>query len=197
MPAVRLPPALPREGAFAASGTNVAMHGRHAWIGTDRGARAAVVRRRGDVEGRGDAARDESHRGDLLDRISRRTARRRRRRRLPEGDRRRSTTPRSRSDGGATWTLVKDRGLSGFRSVVAWVPGSERSLIAIGPSGADWSSDDGRTWTPIRSEGFDTFSFVPGRSLGWAAGQGGRIAKLTLSAVIGRDASAFLETAQP
>ena len=35
VPAVRLPPALPREGAFAASGTNVAMHGRrHAWIGT-------------------------------------------------------------------------------------------------------------------------------------------------------------------
>ena len=101
------------------------------------------------------------------------------------------------SDGGATWTLVKDRGLSGFRSVVAWVPGMERSLIAIGPSGADWSSDDGRTWTPIRAEGFDTFSFVTGGGPGWAAGQGGRIAKLTLSADIGRDASAVLGTAQP
>ena len=64
------------------------------------------------------------------------------------------------SDGGVTWTLVKDRGLSGFRSVVAWVPGMARSLIAVGPSGADWSSDDGRSWTPLAGDGFDTVSFA-------------------------------------
>src|SRR6185503_20748025 len=48
------------------------------------------------------------------------------------------------SDGGATWKLVK--GLSGFRSVVAYVPGMKTpALVAIGPSGTDYSLDDGQT----------------------------------------------------
>ena len=34
IPADKLPPALPNEGAYAASGTNVAIHGDHVWIGT-------------------------------------------------------------------------------------------------------------------------------------------------------------------
>ena len=52
------------------------------------------------------------------------------------------------SDGGRTWTMVK--GLSGFRSVVAYLPGaSTPTLIAVGPQGADQSTDDGRTWTPM------------------------------------------------
>jgi photosystem II stability/assembly factor-like uncharacterized protein len=80
------------------------------------------------------------------------------------------------SDGGVTWTLVK--GLSGFRSVVAYVPGT-KTLIALGPSGGDYSTDDGRTWTPIDGPGFDTFSFVPGKQVGWGAGDKGKIGRLT------------------
>lgn len=181
VPAVRLPPALPREGAFAASGTNVAMRGRYAWIGTtaarvlrssDGGATwkvATTPLATGPTAGIFSIAFRDAQHGVVVG-----------------GDYQKESQALDNaaitSDGGATWTLVKDRGLSGFRSVVAWVPGMERSLIAIGPSGGDWSSDDGRTWMPIRSEGFDTFSFVPGGGPGWAAGQGGRIAKLTLSA---------------
>src|SRR4029079_9206529 len=88
------------------------------------------------------------------------------------------------ADGGETWTRVP--GLSGFRSVAAWVPRADRStigarsLIAIGPSGADGSSDDGLTWTPLASESFDAVSFAPGGRTGWATGQGGRISRLTL-----------------
>ena len=84
------------------------------------------------------------------------------------------------SDGGATWSVVKDRGLSGFRSVVAFVGKTSRpkaALIAIGPTGADWSDDDGRTWTSVASGGFDTFSVAPSGDAGWAAGSGGRISK--------------------
>ena len=51
------------------------------------------------------------------------------------------------NDGGATWTLVK--GLNGFRSVVAYVPGMKTALVAVGPSGADYSVDDGRTWIQL------------------------------------------------
>jgi photosystem II stability/assembly factor-like uncharacterized protein len=78
-------------------------------------------------------------------------------------------------DGGVTWKLVQ--GLSGFRSVVAYVPGS-RMLVAIGPSGTDYSMDDGRTWTPLSTQGFDTFSLVRGEPLGWAAGAHGSIGRL-------------------
>jgi len=81
-------------------------------------------------------------------------------------------------DGGATWKLV--RGLSGFRSVVAWIPGARRSIIAIGPSGADWSSDEGRTWSPLAAEGFDSVSMATAGGAAWATGEGGRISKLTL-----------------
>jgi hypothetical protein len=40
-----LPTALPNEGAFAASGTNIALFGKtHAWIGTGAAAKARVLR---------------------------------------------------------------------------------------------------------------------------------------------------------
>src|SRR5262245_51215686 len=45
VPTNKLPPALEGEGAFAASGTNIALFGRsHAWIGTGAGAKARVLR---------------------------------------------------------------------------------------------------------------------------------------------------------
>src|SRR6267143_2202813 len=45
VPASALPPALENEGAFAASGTNIAVFGKgHAWIGTGAAAKARVLR---------------------------------------------------------------------------------------------------------------------------------------------------------
>jgi photosystem II stability/assembly factor-like uncharacterized protein len=88
-------------------------------------------------------------------------------------------------DGGETWKLVN--GLSGYRSAVAHVPVSSNSrqttmLVAVGPSGADYSADDGRTWNKLEGQGFDTLSFVRervvGAPTGWAAGVGGSIGKL-------------------
>ncbi|HEX6715786.1 MAG TPA: hypothetical protein VF088_01670, partial [Pyrinomonadaceae bacterium] len=81
------------------------------------------------------------------------------------------------SDGGITWTLVK--GLSGFRSVVTYVPGMKTpAIVALGPSGGDYSLDDGKTWTPLNGPGFDTFSFAPGKQIGWGGGNGGKIGLL-------------------
>ena len=84
------------------------------------------------------------------------------------------------SDGGVTWSVVRDHGLSGFRSVAAFVDTPSRGkagLMAIGPTGADWSDDDGRTWSAIDAAGFDTFSVSPDGSAGWASGAGGRISR--------------------
>lgn len=176
----RLPLALENEGAFAASGTNIAVFGNtHAWIGTGAGARARVLRstdrgRSWEVADTPLAAgqstgifsiafRDEKHGviagGDYS--------------KEKEAVDNLAVT----DDGGVTWKLVK--GLSGFRSVVAYVPGAKTpALVALGPSGGDYSLDDGQTWQPIEGPGFDTFSFIPRNATGWGAGANGAIGKL-------------------
>jgi len=79
------------------------------------------------------------------------------------------------TDGGRTWTLVK--GLSGFRSAVAYVPGSARTLLAVGPSGSDLSTDGGRTWRVLPGPGFHAVSFAPRSPIGWAVGERGAIGR--------------------
>lgn len=176
----RLPAALSGEGAFAASGTNVALYGRNdVWIGTTAsrvlrssdGGRtwtiAATPIRAGESAGIFSIAFRDALHGVVVG-----------------GDYRKEREAIDNvavtSDGGATWTLVKEQGLSGFRSAVAWVPGMARSLIAVGPSGVDWSSDHGRSWAPIAGDGFDTLSFAGPTRTAWAAGERGHISKLII-----------------
>lgn len=181
IPSGALPEALPSEGAYAASGTNVAMFGtRDVWIGTS----AARVLHSGDGGktwsvhrtplATGDSAgifsiafRDAVH-GVIVG-----------------GDYRKEREAIDNvavtSDGGVSWTLVHERGLSGFRSAVASVPNTARSWLAVGPSGADRSDDDGRTWTAVESEGFDTISFGRHSQVGWTTGTQGRIARVDWS----------------
>lgn len=174
-----LPPALENEGAFAASGTNIAVYGKkYAWIGLGAAARGRVLHtsdagrhwkifetpiKSGQSSGIFSIAfRDQRH-GVIVG-----------------GDYQKEKEAVDNlaitSDGGATWKLVK--GLSGFRSVVAYLPGTT-SLIALGPSGGDYSTDDGHTWTPIEGPGVDTFSFAHGQRFGWGAGARGVIGLLS------------------
>jgi photosystem II stability/assembly factor-like uncharacterized protein len=180
VPADRLPPALPNEGAFAASGTNIALWGRtHVWIGTGAAAHARVLRSTdagrtwsiiptplvaGSSAGIFSIAFRDARNGIVVG-----------------GDFKKETEAVDNAaittDGGATWTPVK--GLSGFRSVVAYVP-KTKTLIAVGPSGADRSLNDGRSWTPIQGPGFHAFSIAPSGRFGWGVGEKGTIARLTL-----------------
>jgi photosystem II stability/assembly factor-like uncharacterized protein len=204
VPANALPPALENEGAFAASGTNIALFGEfHAWIGTGAGAKSRVLATtdRGRTWRVTDtplaagpsagifsiAFRDAMHgvvvggdytkENEAVDNLA------------------------VTSDGGFTWTLVT--GLTGFRSVVAYVPGASDlprpsgansanaptpTLVAVGPSGSDYSYDNGLTWKALDGPGFDTLSFVPrsfprgggvrARPIAFAAGARGSIGRL-------------------
>lgn len=189
VPPSALPPALENEGAFAASGTNIALFGKfYAWIGTGAGARARVLRSAdrgrswkiaetpliaGPSAGIFSVAFRDAMHGVIVG-----------------GDYRKENEALDNlavtSDGAVTWTLVK--GISGFRSVVAYVPNGQGgrqtrstlgTLVAVGPSGADYSTDDGRTWKALEGLGFDTLSFTRGRAIAYAAGARGSIGKLT------------------
>lgn len=178
-----LPPAQENEGAFAASGTNIAVFGKsHAWIGTGAAAKSRVLRttdggRTWRVANTPLASGPSSGIFSIAFRDSKHGV-------IAGGDYRKEQEAFDNlavtNDGGVTWSLVK--GLSGFRSVVAYVPGTKTpTLIALGPSGGDYSVDDGQTWKRIDGPGFDTFSFAPGKQFGWAAGNEGKIGKLTFS----------------
>lgn len=181
VPAASLPPALESEGAFAASGTNIAVFGKsHAWIGTGGSAKSRVLHtsdrgRTWQVVETPLAAGSSAGIFSIAFRDAKHGV-------VAGGDYRKEQEAVDNlavtSDGGVTWTLVK--GLSGFRSVVAYVPGT-KTLVALGPTGGDYSTDDGRTWTKIGGPGFDTFSFVPRRSIGWGAGAEGKIGRLSLA----------------
>ncbi len=179
-----LPPALANEGAFAGSGSNIAVFGNHAWIGTGAGSKCRVVHTgdRGKTWTVVDtpiaasssagifsvAFRDQTH-GVIVG-----------------GDYSKEKEAVDNvaitSDGGKTWTLVKEHGLSGFRSAVKYVPGTKMSLVAVGPQGSDTSDDDGKTWMALASPapllGFDALSFAPGRKTAWASGNRGALARL-------------------
>jgi len=181
VPPERLPPALPEEGAFAASGTNIAMLGAgRIWIGTSKsrvlrsidGGRSWSVHATPVATGQATgifsiAFRDASN-GIVVG-----------------GNYQQEEEARDNfavtDDGGRTWVRPPGTGLSGFRSAVAWLPGRGRSLLAIGPRGSDWSAADGRSWTPAGGDGSDAFSLSPRGDVGWATGAGGRVARVTFA----------------
>ena len=181
VPADGLPRALDNEGAFAASGTNVAVYGRdHVWIGTGAAAVSRVLHS-SDGGRTWTAAATPLAAGpssgifsvafrDALNGI------------VVGGDYRKEGEAVDNAamtrDGGRTWTAM--RGLTGFRSVVAYVPGaSSREIFAVGPQGADYSADDGQSWTPVAgATGLHTFAFAKSGRAGWGAGENGSIARL-------------------
>ena len=176
LPDAGLPRALPGEGAFAASGTNIAVQSTGVWIATtasrvlrtaDAGRSWSIVTtpvRTGDATGIFSIAMRDARHGIVVG----------------------GAYPREQealqnvavtADGGVTWQA--SRGLSGYRSVVVHVPAlGARAWLALGPSGTDLTVDDGRTWTMAGADGFDTASVAPDGSTVFAAGAGGRIARL-------------------
>ena len=78
------------------------------------------------------------------------------------------------TDGGETWQLIEDRPPAGYRSAVAYVPGSAgQILVAVGTSGSDLSLDGGESWEPMGSGAYNSVSFGDSPCSGWAAGPDG------------------------
>jgi photosystem II stability/assembly factor-like uncharacterized protein len=172
-----MPPALPGEFAFAASGQClVSDHGHRAWFATGGGAQARVFR----SDDRGEtwqvsatpirsgptagifalAFRGEQHGfavgGDFLSPTASPDA-------LALTD-----------DGGRSWQLVADAP-NEYRSGAAWVTG--RDAVIVGPTGSDATADGGQTWRRFDGGSFDTVDCAHSGAC-WASGEHGRAAYL-------------------
>jgi photosystem II stability/assembly factor-like uncharacterized protein len=177
LPREQLPPALPKEGAFAASGTCLVTHGENdVWFCTG-GAKTARVFHSKDrgrnwsvsdtpITASTDSAgvfslafRDRNHGmavgGDY---------------RKPKDT---GATAAITSDGGKTWTLL-DKPFP-YRSCVTW---AKDRWVVVGTSGSNFSVDNGATWKPLDRENYNSVGFTT-TGEGWAVGPGGRIAKFS------------------
>jgi photosystem II stability/assembly factor-like uncharacterized protein len=183
MPGDAMPMALPNEGAFAASGSCLAVSGRYdVWFATGGGAVARVFHSsdRGQTWAvsetpiRVGAAstgifsvefRDATHGviagGDYQ--------------KPPLGGRNLALT----SNGGRSWMLTDSAtGPTGFRSAVTFVPGSAgQKLVAVGLNGTDTSADGGQTWTSVDGVPYNSVQF--GEAVGYAVGPRGRVARFS------------------
>jgi photosystem II stability/assembly factor-like uncharacterized protein len=181
MPSDRMPDALPNEGAFAASGSLLEVQGASdVWFATG-GATVARIFHSSD-RGKSWTVHDTPIRaGTAAQGIFSVAFRDARHGVIVGGDYTKATLGGRNvaltSDGGSTWALVDSASApQGFKSAVAYVPGSAgKKLVAVGLNGTHASNDGGMTWTSTDTIPYNSLQLV-GKS-GYAAGPKGRVAK--------------------
>lgn len=182
VPRENIPPPLPGEAAFAASGTCISVQGRdNVWFGTGGGAVSRVFRStdRGQTWKVATTPIKSGNASSGIFSIAFKDARNGV---AVGGDYQQvneaSDNVARTTDGGATWTQGGRSEPPGLREAVAYVPGTSRpTLVAVGPSGSGYSLDDGQTWTRIDTTGHHSLSFTGPTNAGWAVGAGGQISR--------------------
>jgi photosystem II stability/assembly factor-like uncharacterized protein len=79
-------------------------------------------------------------------------------------------------DGGRTWTNSAHP-VGGYRSGVAFLPGDASTVVAVGPTGSDVSTDGGNSWTTFDHDRYDGIQCARDGSC-WGSGTEGRVARL-------------------
>jgi photosystem II stability/assembly factor-like uncharacterized protein len=175
MPSDGMPVALAGEGAFAASGTTLAMDGKHdLYIGT--GGLKARVFHSADLGKNWTVTETPLLSGEASQGIFSV---------FPAGETvvivggdYKETKAAVRvaaysTDKGVTWRLAEQQP-AGFRSAVASIGG--KTLVAVGPSGEDVSYDNGVHWAHTDSLDLNAVVVLDGNA--WAAGPKGTVARL-------------------
>lgn len=177
MPPDGMPPALPNEGGFAASGTCIAVQGKNnVWIGTGGAAKARVFRSTDGGKswsvaetpilagipsaGIFSMAFADAKNGVIVGGDYQKPA-------LAEKNLART------NDGGLTWNLIETEKPSGFRSGIVLL--ANGGAVAVGTSGSDFSSD-GKRWEKLDQENYNAVA-ASRNGVVWAAGPKGRIAR--------------------
>lgn len=180
LPDAGMPPALPGEAGFAASGQCLVSAGpRDVWLATGGAARARVLHSadRGRTWTVTDAPipAGDPARGVFA------LAFRDRGHGLAVGGDHRADQPSpsaaaTTGDAGRTWRPAGTPPPA-YRSGVAWLPHSRTAALAVGPTGTDLTTDAGRTWRTLDTGSYDTVDCAPDHGC-WAAGEQGRVARL-------------------
>ena len=174
----KMPPALPSEGAFAASGTCIATFGKNdVWFGT--GAPSARVFHSADRGKNWTVAETPIIHGAASQGVFSLAFWTAKDGIAVGGDykepRKGEKTAAFTHDGGKTWRLAL-KPPQGYRSGVA--VGASHTLVAVGTSGADISQDYGNSWTPLFKEDLNALALIG--SSGWAVGPAGKIVVVDL-----------------
>ncbi len=177
IPSENIPPAVSGEGGFAASGSCITVQDRNnAWIAT--GGAAARVYRSTDGGETWQVVTTPIISGEAAAGIFSIAFRDARNGIIVGGTYNKETEARDNAavttDGGQTWTLTKTLP-NGFRSAVAYWPGS-KTIVTVGPSGADYSQDNGSTWKSLGNTGYHAMSIAKSGAI-WGVGSSGRIGK--------------------
>ena len=174
----KMPPALPGEGAFAASGTCIATFGKNdVWFGT--GAPSARVFHSADRGKNWTVAETPILHGAASQGVFSLAFWTAKDGVAVGGDYKEPTKNENVAavthDGGKTWILAT-KPPQGYRSAVA--VGPSHTLVAVGTSGADISHDGGNSWSPMFKEDLNALALI-GNS-GWAVGPAGKIVVVDL-----------------
>jgi photosystem II stability/assembly factor-like uncharacterized protein len=156
-----LPPALPQEGAFAASNTNIAIVGNKCWIGSsksrifyseDLGRTWEVIQtpilHNTPSQGIYSLAFSDSLHGFIIG-----------------GDYTQPELSENNKafteDGGKSWQLLGYGTAPGYSSCVQFIPDSGgQELVAVGPTGVFYSADTGNTWKNLSNEPLHSIRFL-------------------------------------
>ncbi len=74
-------------------------------------------------------------------------------------------------------TISTSKGPGGYRSGVAYLQ-EKGWVVAVGPSGSDFSTDGAHSWKPLSKTGYHAVKAAPGGKALWASGGQGRLGKL-------------------
>jgi photosystem II stability/assembly factor-like uncharacterized protein len=171
-----MPPALPNEGAFAASGTCLfaLKGGQDAWFVTG-GARVARVFHTRDRGRTWTVANTSAPNGNASSGLFSVAFLDARRGFAAGGDYKqpdfKGVNGIRTEDGGATWTTAP-LSAAGFYSAVVPIPGAKDVLSAVGLAGESVSRDAGRTWTMTGDAPMNAIAFSA-PDAGWAVGPKG------------------------
>lgn len=174
IPCENLPKTEKGEAAFAASNSNIALYGDHAWLVS--GGKRARIFHSGDKGATWEVFETPIIQGKAMTGIY-------------SVDFFNATTgvifggnwedqaynqgnKAITKDGGKTWKLISNGKGPGYRSSVRFVPGSKGlGIVAVGSLGISYSPDQGETWEELSPEGFyalefvnDTLAFASGRN---------------------------------
>lgn len=174
LPCDKLPVSSEGEAGFAASNTNIAVHGEHVWLATG-GAKARVIYS-ADRGRNWQSAETPIAQGGKMTGIFSVAFLNDKDGIIFGGDwenqEGREKCKAITADGGKTWNLINEGKGPSFRSCVQYVPNKEgKEIFAVGMPGISFSRDAGKNWEKLSEESYYTIRIADSGNDAWLAGR--------------------------